>query len=253
MVVASGKTVLIDALFRDGVSGYETVNRSMREAMEQSIGAFGRVELVLASHHHPDHFDARAVLRHLRNDPVARFVSTRQAAALLQAASTGEAESTVMERVTGVWPEEGRDTVLSFDDIELRVLNLHHGRDFDPPVENLGFLVNLGGFKVLHVGDTEAGVEEFARYELAEEGVHVAFLPYWKLLDDEGEELLREIEADRVVAIHVPAAEAPSSWFGAAGTRAGLVSQLERTVPGVLVLDEPGETHRIGYWPGERP
>ena len=253
MVVASGKTVLIDALFRDGVRGYETVNGTMREALEQSIGAFGGVELVLASHHHPDHFDARAVLRHLRHNPIGSFVSTRQAAAMLEAASTGEPELKVMERVDAVWPEEGRDSVLSFDDIELRALNLHHGRDFDPPVENLGLLVNVGGFKVLHVGDTEAGVEEFAQYELAGEGIHVAFLPYWKLLDDEGERLLHAIEADRVVAIHVPASAAPSSWFGAAGTRAGLVSQLERTVPGVIVLEEPGETHQIGYWPADRP
>jgi L-ascorbate metabolism protein UlaG (beta-lactamase superfamily) len=264
MVVAAGKTVIVDALFRDGVSGYETVNSSMREAMERSIGAFGGVELVLASHHHPDHFDTGAVLNHLRNNPVARFVSTTQATALLDAALIGEAgdpagvsgsglDATVLERVTGVWPEEGRDTVFAFDDIELRVLNLHHGRDFDPPVENLGLLVTLGGFRALHVGDTEAGVEDFASYRLAAERIHVAFLPYWKLLEDEGEELLSEIGAEIVIAIHVPATGAPISWFGTAGSREALVSELERTVPGVIVLDEPGETHQIGYWPAERP
>jgi L-ascorbate metabolism protein UlaG (beta-lactamase superfamily) len=264
MVVAAGKTVLVDALFRDGVSGYETINSSIREAMERSIGAFGGVELVLASHHHPDHFDAEAVLNHLRNNPVARFVSTTQTIARLAAASGGGAgdpagvsgagvDATVLERVAGVWPEEGRDTVLSFDDIELRVLNLHHGRDFDPPVENLGLLVSLGGFRALHVGDTEAGVEDFAPYRLADEGIHLAFLPYWKLLGDEGVGLLREIGAHGVVAIHVPTAGAPTSWFGGAGSREALVSDLERTIPGVIVLDEPGETHQIGYWPAERP
>lgn len=264
MLVAAGKTVLIDALFRDGVSGYETVASSMREALERGIGAFSGVELVLASHHHPDHFDAAAVLRHLANNPIARFVSTRQASALLDAASAAGTEGALktsvggvdqtasLERVVGVWPEEGRDTLLAFGDIELRVLNLHHGRDFDPPVENLGLLVNAGGFKALHVGDTEAGVEDFAAYRLADEGIHLAFLPYWKLLEEDGVRLVREIGAEHVFAIHVPAAEAPTSWFGRAGSREALVADLERRVPGVIVLEEAGETHRVGYWRGDR-
>lgn len=264
MLVAGGKTVLIDALYREGVNGYETVNSSMREAMEESVGAFAGVQLVLASHHHPDHFDATAVFRHLNNNPVARFVSTRQAAGLLDAASArgteapptapgGAGVETAMERVVGVWPEAGRDTVLFFEDIELRVLNLHHGRDFDPPVQNLGLLVDSGGFRALHVGDTEASVEDLAVYALAEEGIHVALLPYWKLLEEDRDRLLREIGAQRVVAMHVPVADAPASWFGRAGNREALVQQLESDVPGVIVLDEPGETHKIGYWRGAPP
>lgn len=265
MLVAGGKTVLIDALFRDGVSGYETIGNSMQDALERGTGPFEGVELVLASHHHPDHFDPMSVLRHLTNNPAARFVSTRQAAALLEATISDESRdaavtwtdgadpTAAMARVSGVWPEEGRDTVVSLGDIELRVLNLHHGRDFDPPVENLGLLVNSGGFKALHVGDTEAGVEDFKPYRLADEGIHLALLPYWKLLEEEGVRIVQEIGAERVAAIHVPAAGAPTSWFVGAETREALVSELERNFSGLIVLDEPGESHRIGYWRRDRP
>jgi L-ascorbate metabolism protein UlaG (beta-lactamase superfamily) len=252
MVVASGRTVLIDALFREGVRGYATVNDRMLEAMERGIGAFAGVDLVLASHHHPDHFDASAVLSHLRNNEIARFVSTRQAVSRLESVTRGSSQAAsgdpVFERAMGVFPEEGQSTVLSFDNIQLRVLNLHHGQREDP-VENLGLLLDMGGFKVLHVGDTEASVEEFAVYGLAEEGIHVALLPYWKLLEAEGPRLVREIGATHVVAIHVPGPSAPADWFGAAGSRLGLVSELDQIVPGVIVFEEPGETHRLGYWP----
>jgi L-ascorbate metabolism protein UlaG (beta-lactamase superfamily) len=253
MIVAAGRTVLIDALFREGVRGYTTVDDRMLEAMELGVGAFGGVDLVLASHHHADHFDPASVLRHLRSNEIARFVSTAEALSDLEdavagSAPEGETGESVLGRATGVTLEEGQDTLLSFDDVQLRVLDLHHGQRPEP-IQNLGLLLDIGGFKILHVGDTEASLEEFAVYGLEHEGIHVVLLPYWKLLEADGPRLVREIGANRVVAIHLPAPNAPTSWFGPAGSRLGLVSELDRAVPGVIVFDEPGETHQLGYWP----
>ena len=123
------------------------------------------------------------------------------------------------------------------------VINLHHGRT--RPFQNLGFLVELGGIKFLHVGDTEATPAEFRLYELTAESIDVAFVPYWHLLDEATRVgVSRAIGAGTIVAMHVPAADAPESYFGSAGNRKALVDALEE-LPGVTVFERPLETRSI--------
>ncbi len=189
MIVAGGRTVVVDALFREGVVNYARTSAPIRESLEEATGAFSDLDLVLATHHHADHFDAEAVLRHLRSNPEARFVSTLQAVSLLEAAETpaggGAGSESVMPRVTGAWPAEGDREAVAAGRIGVDLLNLHHGRRGEE-VQNLGLLLDIDGFKVLHVGDTQATVEEVAVYGLGGEAVDVAFIPYWKLLEAEG-------------------------------------------------------------------
>ncbi len=250
LIVAAGRTVVLDALFREGVVHYARPGVSIREPLEEATGAFSGLDLVLATHHHADHFDAEAVLRHLRSNPEGRFISTLQAVSRLEAAEAaaggGAGAESVMSRVTGAWPAEGDRETVAFGRIEVELLNLHHGRRGEE-VQNLGFLLDIDGFRVLHVGDTQATVEELAAYDLGGEAVDIAFIPYWKLLEAEGPALVREIGARQLVAVHVPAADAPASYWGDTGGRAGLIRELGMAYPGVLVFTQPGESHRFGF------
>jgi L-ascorbate metabolism protein UlaG (beta-lactamase superfamily) len=86
-------------------------------------------------------------------------------------------EKRVVARVEALYPKEGARIHRRMGEIDLQVLNLHHGRGRNPPVENLGFLLQLGGLKLLHIGDTEANRADFHIYSLADESIDVAFLP----------------------------------------------------------------------------
>ena len=44
--------------------------------METAVGEFERLDLVLVTHIHKDHFDAAAVVRHFDNNPAATLIST---------------------------------------------------------------------------------------------------------------------------------------------------------------------------------
>ncbi len=86
----------------------------------------------------------------------------------------------IRQRVRAVYPKEG--TRVTFPELGLEVLNLHHGRGRKPLVENLGLIVRLGNFKVLHVGDTEITREELAATGLAENAIDLALIPDWLLV-----------------------------------------------------------------------
>ena len=238
-----GAGVLVDALVRRGIRPYVKANAHDREQLELAQGPFDQVTLVLATHHHADHFDAQAVRSHLERNPNAVFVSTAQAVELVL--ETGPGAAALGTRLIAVQPEEGTVERLSFPGVELDVFNLHHGRDRQPVVENLGFLVDVEGLRFLHVGDTEATRDELMALALGGLEIDVAFIPYWKLLWGEPGFVEDAIGSARVAAMHIPSARAQSDYFGEFEDLDGLVGGLEEAYPGILVFVEPTDTRTI--------
>lgn len=201
LIAGGGKRVLIDALFRQGVSGYAKPSAELREKTERARAPFDGVDLVLATHFHADHFDPLAVVSHLAHNREALFVSTGQAVEKMKASEGIEAS--VIDRVRGLRPGEGERIRIAHRGVNLQVLNIHHGRN--RPIENLGFIVEIGGKKILHIGDSEASAVDFQVYNLAADRIDIAFLPYWYFLSDGFKRAVREaIKPARIVLMHIP-------------------------------------------------
>lgn len=238
LLAGGGAKILIDALVDDGVAGYPTPPPEIQAKLEAAEPPFDRVDLVLATHFHGDHFGPRAVARHLAANPRARFVSTPQAVERLRQL-LGESSS-ILARVRGVYPAEGRRETVEHPGAAVTVLNLHHGRDRRPPVENLGFLIELGGVRLLHVGDTMATADELAAAGLAGEQVDAAFLPDWFVLYERWRPAVQEtIRPRQVIAFHLPSRDAPAGYFAGPGTFEGHVRQIQTSFPGAAVLERP--------------
>lgn len=243
-LIESGDTsVMIDGLYH-GLGGYVAPTEEQRRARERAEPPFDTVDLVLASHHHPDHFDARVVGAFLRANHKAVFVSTPNAVELLR--DSGEGVPSISDRMQGICPAEGETKSLEVDGIQIEILNLHHGRDRILPVENLGFVIGMNGVNFLHLGDTLATAEELAPLDLSAREIDVAFVPYWHLLDMESaRSFLDTIGASTVVAMHLPAADAPPSYLDPASDLDGLIRMVEEAAPGVIVLTEVGDRRTI--------
>lgn len=214
LLAAGEQKVLVDALFDQGIVGYGQIPQEMRPELESGTGRFAGVDLVLATHFHRDHFAAGAVTRFLAAVPEAAFLSTEQAAEAL-----ADAPPAVRSRVHGLLPEEGQRASFSHRGIEIEVLNLHHGRGRTPPVQNLGFLIRLGGLTILHVGDTEATGDEFRPYELGADAVDLALLPSWFANSERWETVVEsQIRPRHTALMHLMTPSAPASWLGGAAS-----------------------------------
>lgn len=240
LIADGGTKVLVDALFREGVPGYESIPPDRRDRLETAAPPFDGVDLVLVTHFHPDHFDAEAVGRHMLSNPGARLVTTVQTIDQMRAtfARFGEIES----RVQGITPPEGvKEEVPGIREatgIGLRVLNLHHGRD--RPIENLGFLFDIGGMRILHVGDTEALAGEYARYDLQAESIDVVFLPFYQVVFDLWRaEVPRAIGADRIVVMHVPEEGVQEDYIDNLGGREKMLADIGAEHPESLFFRKP--------------
>jgi len=228
--------VLIDALQGPGLRGYVTLPQEDRERLETAQPPFDGVSLILATHRHDDHFNPVSVGRYMQREREALFVSTTQAVERLRREFAGFAE--IENRVRGLDPAEGQPVELEHAGIRVRVLDLHHGRGRD--VDNLGFIFEIGGVRFLHVGDTMATPEEFARYGLSDLAIDVAMLPSWFVSDADWTDYEKTIGAGRVIAMHIPAEDAPPDYFAPrARSRGQLLEWLVRERRGVTLLWEP--------------
>ena len=157
LIQAWGKKVVMDGMFRH-LAGYQRPSDAMRSDMQDALGLFAGVDLVLATHHHADHFDARVVGWHPAANPKATFVAVKQVTESLAKGHMGYEQ--IAPRVLEVTPDFGQRKDLRVADINLSVIRLRHGNTM-----NVAFLLTVGcgktlhltvgGRKILHLGDSE--------------------------------------------------------------------------------------------------
>jgi len=232
--------VLIDALYRSGVSGYVVHSPDVRKLLERGLAPFDSVDVVLATHYHADHFDPDAVGIHLLSDRDAIFVSTPQAA---QQMETYKGYRNIQARITGLLPPEGETETVEHDGVSIRVLNLHHGRN--RPVENLGFIVDINGHTLLHIGDTEVSPDEMRDFAWDEESIDYFFVPYWMLLDHAGAEIVDLVRPKAIGPMHLPPPEDPRDYLNGSGGFDGTIEQIQATYPQAIVFRGVMSTKRL--------
>ncbi len=240
LIEGAGRRVLVDGLFGPDVTGYPVCPPEMRDRLEQGAGEWAGIDVAIASHYHPDHFHPDSVARFLSSSPDAVFVSTPQVIDRLKKRLSPD--SPLLGRTRAVFPAEGEVERLEIDGVEIEVLNLHHGR-LDPPVENLGVVVTLGGSRFLHFGDTEAKMDTFEPYLGLLADIDVGLFPFWFLASDWRVEMVRDLIRPRAAVVaHLPLPTAPANHFARWQSYENLVSVIEANFPAAWIPHAPGET-----------
>lgn len=238
LIDSSGKRILVDALFRDGIKPYLTMPTDLRNKLEKAQQPFAAIDLVLASHFHADHFDAPAVGEHLTHNPNALFVSTNQAIEKLKTEYGNFAS--IKDRARGIYPKEGERVKLTHRGIKVEVLNIHHGRN--RPIENLGLIWEMSGKKFLHIGDSMANAADFKGYEVLTDKIDFAFLPYWYFLDEDYKKAVREsIKPRFVVLMHIPDPGSNDEYMNKLGGWQKWFAEVKREFPNAVIFDRQME------------
>jgi len=230
---AGPRKVIIDGLFLEYKTGFALPAESTQTALRRANAPFDAVDLVLVTHRHGDHFHPAPVAAHLRANLRATLVTSRQVIDSLRAyLPVGETLAPRTLARTTV-PGTRRREVINGVPVEL--LGVPHGggrRTRD--VEHLGYIVELGGRRVLHLGDTDLSETTFAALRLDTSRIDVALIPNWAVESAEGRAVIeRWIRPRRIAAIHLPAADAE---------RVG--REATAGVPGAIALVRPLATWR---------
>ena len=207
LISADGKQVLIDGLHREYKPDYAFLPTAQREKIETAQAPFDKIDLILVSHLHLDHFHPESVGLHLKHNPKATLVSSQQVADEIE--KNFKDYQAIKSRVVRVTPQWKEKVAMKAAGIEFEVLGVRHVNERFRWIQNLGHLIKLGGKKILHLGDADTAVENFAQLKLAEERIDLAFIPDWFLLGKDGQTIVREyIKPKRIIAVHISPAQA---------------------------------------------
>jgi L-ascorbate metabolism protein UlaG (beta-lactamase superfamily) len=200
VLLASGtQKVLIDALY-DPYKTYGLPHDSTRLALRGARAPFDDVDLVLVTHWHGDHFGAAPVTDHLLANRRATLLASDQVIDSLRRYSPAREipAGRTLGRVVGSG-ERRREVV---NGVPVEVLGVSHGDGRHRDVQHRGFVVEIGGRRVLHLGDTFFSEQEFAKLRLDTARIDVALLPGWAVLGNR-DIIERWIKPRQVVAIHL--------------------------------------------------
>ncbi len=202
LISSSGKQVLIDGLHREYQRAYAFLPPAEREKIETAKAPFDKIDLILVSHRHLDHFHPESIGLHLQHNPKALLVSSQQVVEEVE--KNFKDYQAIKARVTGATPPWKEKVAMKVAGIDFEILSLRHGTGRHASIQNLGHIIKLGGKKILHIGDADTAVENFEKFNLAQEGIDIAFIPFWFLLGTEGQTIVREhIKPKQIIAVHI--------------------------------------------------
>jgi L-ascorbate metabolism protein UlaG (beta-lactamase superfamily) len=168
--------VLLDGCVRVPYLEYGAVPDEVWEKLLRGEAPFERLDLVLVSHAHRDHFQVEAARELLLARRETRWVVHREVATAIESGWTRWPE--VTGQVTAVAPVDGERAAYRVAGLEVELLRLPHGPARSMP-ENLAHVVQIGGRTLVHVGDARASREDLARAGLQGRRFDVALLPFW--------------------------------------------------------------------------
>jgi len=202
---ASGTTrILVDALYQNG-DVWEAPDKKTLKSIISGSAPFRGINYLLVSHYHADHFDAGLTSRFLVNNPKAMLLTNLQTDSVMKRSLKMDPEMRRPDQVKIInAPFYGEE---SFDasPVKVRCMVQRHMTAEDHDVATMGFLMDMGGKKILHMGDADYTDDNFAAYNIQNENIDVALIHYWFLLSCEGKRIIDTyIKPKKIIVTHIP-------------------------------------------------
>lgn len=203
LISSRTKNILVDALFKNPF-GYQDTPDEILKKMVLSQPPFEKIDLMLFSHAHRDHFEPAVALKVLMNHPETILVGNEIVCRELKEAA-GENYTRFSQRVKNINPEWGTIVGESINGTKIKIFPVNHSTP-EQPYMTLAFILDMDGTNVLHLGDIypPANEEYFKTFELQKENIAVAFIDPFFLLDETGKQMAAEfIQPGQIVPMHM--------------------------------------------------
>lgn len=199
------QTVLIDGLHKKYKSAYAYPSSSVvASLLNGNYPGFTDIELNLITHAHNDHYNPELSIAFLKENKSALTMGPPQAKEAVRAADPNT--KSLLERFRVV-PSDNEVQNLKHQGISVTAISCGHTyQQKHSKVENIAYVVNLNGYKVLHVGDAEWALlaPALEKMKASTLNLDIAILPSWMLLEKSASKKVNElINPHTLIASHM--------------------------------------------------
>lgn len=217
--------VMIDGMVVEPYSVYGGLSAELSEQFFQGEGAFGGIQLALVSHQHHDHNQPGAACKFLQRSTKTQFVSSVQVMDLMR--EKCRQFITTSPRIRIIDPQQGHGSVIDMDAVRVTAFPISHGVGKYAKLQNYAHLVEIGGLRILHLGDAAMDAENFGAAGVENMNADVVLIPFWFFQPGPGGDITRRfLGAPHQIAVHIPPREMQE-----------VKDFLQRQFPQVLVLE----------------
>lgn len=230
VLISNGENqILIDAVVNPGsLDGWVQLAAAEQTKILNAQAPYDQIDLILVTHAHGDHYGISAVTTHLSQNPNTKLVAPPQVL-------SGFATSSQIININV--PKFSRDTVI-VNNITVDILSLRHfdafGNDFSAVI-NYGYLIELDGIKILHLGDVDMTSENFDNFNLANEGIDLVITPTFvqsvHMTITNRDVMLNQINPADIVGTHL-----------LSGSISTITNQVLAIYPNATIFETPFET-----------
>ncbi len=233
-IIGDGEStrVMVDGMVAEPYSVYGGLPADLIPAFSNASGPFAKINLVLVSHQHHDHNQPSHACNFIQNS-VGILATSQQVVDLMREKCRQFVLSS--PRIQIIDPLYGEPVNLQVGDASVSIFLLSHGGGKYASLKNFGHLIELGGMRVLHIGDAAMEAADFNTAAVADMKVDIALIPFWYFQPGPGGGMLRRyLTAKHMVATHIPP-----------GEMAEVKEYLQVEYPNVIILENPMDEIRF--------
>lgn len=202
LIRTKNKHILIDGLHRKYKDAYAYPPDELRAKLEGAQVPYNKIDLLLVSHLHGDHFHPLSIGEYLINNSQSILASSEQVVSEVK--KDFNYYEKIKPQIKEIRHEWKTSVEENFGGIKVKFLGLRHANENFKWIENFGHLIEADGKKFLHIGDADMTDENFSGFKLHQENIDVAFIPYWFLLSQKGRDLVeKQFNPKHIIAVHV--------------------------------------------------
>ena len=204
MIEMDSTKIIIDGLFRDGLSIYSAPDSSITQLMRAGAEPFNNIDYVIVTHKHADHFDSRLVSEFMCVNEQCRLVCPGQ---VIEELMKKEAEkfNEFSSRLLECTPEEFMSKTFINGNLKIIGYRLGHMHESNKDIENIAYYIELKPLSLFHTGDSDPGqLNEYTGAPPSDNPCDIAFvntsfcnLKYYQFSNS-------FIGAKKIIAMHFP-------------------------------------------------
>ncbi len=224
--------VMIDGMVVEPYSVYGGLSPDLIADFNNASGPFAKINLVLVSHQHNDHNQPDYACQFIQKS-IGMLATSQQVVDLMREKCRQFVLSS--PRIQIMDPLQEEPVNLHIANANVSIFLLSHGGGKYASIKNFGHLVELGGMRVLHIGDAAMEEPDFKKAAVADMKVDIALIPFWYFQPGPGGGMVRRyLTAKHMVATHIPP-----------GEMAEVKAYLKVEYPKVVILEQPMDEIRF--------